>query len=97
MVSYYFLFMVSGFLKSRRLRRVKVRVITGTKTHYRQRNRSSAKCAVTGKPLRGISRGTNKRFGKLNKSKKTVSRPYGGYMSHTALKEKILNEMVLNK
>jgi len=86
--------MVNGTLKSRRLRRVKVRCTKGTVTHYVQRNRSIAKCAVTGKPLRGLPRMTNKKFGKLNKSQKTIARPYGGYMSHIALKAKILNEIV---
>jgi len=87
--------MVSGFLKSRRLRRVSVKTTNGTVTHYRQRNRSIAKCAVTKKPLRGIPRKTNRQFKNLNKSQKTISRPFGGYMSHIALKEKILNEIVL--
>jgi len=89
--------MVNGVLKSRRLARVQVKCTKGTVTHYKQRNRSIAKCAVTGKPLRGIPRLTNKKFGKLNKSQKTISRAYGGYMSHTALKEKILNDMILTE
>lgn len=89
--------MVSGQLKSRRLRRVQVRTPSGTVTHYRQRNRQTPKCAVTKKPLRGIPRLTNTKFRNLSKSKKTVSRPYGGYMSHAALKEKILNDMVFEK
>ncbi|MCB9370198.1 50S ribosomal protein L34e [Candidatus Woesearchaeota archaeon] len=88
--------MVSGQLKSRRLARVQVRTIKGTITHYRQRNRSAPKCAVTKEPLQGIPRLTNKKFGKLNKSQKTVARPFGGYMSHKALKEKILEEIVLS-
>lgn len=89
--------MVSGVLKSRRLRRVQVKLPgNSTVTHYKLRNRSIAKCAVSKKPLRGIPRKTQTKFKNLNKSQKRVSRPYGGYMSHTALKEKILNEMVLN-
>ena len=88
--------MVSGILKSRRLKRVQVKTQKGTTTHYRQRNRSIAKCAVTGKPLRGIPRLTNRKFKNLPKSKKTVARAYGGYLSHTALKEKILKDMVFN-
>lgn len=83
-------------LKSRRLKRVRVKTVKGNTTHYEQRNRQIAKCAVTKKPLRGIPRMTNKKFGKLNKSQKTVARPFGGYMSHIALKQKILNEMILN-
>ena len=87
--------MVCGNLKSRRLRRVKVKTPSGKNvTHYRLRNRKIAKCAITKKPLRGIPRLTNTKFKKLNKSQKTVSRPYGGYMSHTALKMKIIEEIV---
>ncbi len=89
--------MVSGLLKSGRLAKVKIKCTKSTRTHYNQRIRSIAKCAVTKKPLRGIPRMTNKRFGKLNKSKKTVARPFGGYMSHNALKEKILSEMVFEE
>ncbi|MEC8339189.1 MAG: 50S ribosomal protein L34e [Nanoarchaeota archaeon] len=89
--------MVSGVLKSRRLKRVQVRLPGGSNTtHYVQRNRSIAKCAVTKKPLRGIPRLTNRQFKNLNKSQKTVSRAYGGYMSHSALKQKILKEMVFD-
>jgi ribosomal protein L34E len=88
--------MVQGNLKSRRLGRVQVKTVNGTKTHYVQRNRQIAKCAVTGKSLRGIPRGTNRQFKNLNKSSKTVARPFGGYMSHQALKTKILKEMILN-
>jgi len=89
--------MVCGNLKSRRLARVQVKTINGTKVHYVQRNRQIAKCAVTGKPLRGIPRKTNRQFKNLNKSSKTVARPFGGYMSHSALKVKIMKEMILNK
>ena len=90
--------MVSGQLKSRRLRRVQVKTPGAqTVTHHRQRNRSIAKCAVTKKPLRGIPRLTNRKFKNLNKTQKTVSRPYGAYMSHTALKNKILKEMVFEE
>ena len=75
---------------------MQVRTPKGTKTHYRQRNRSIPKCAITKKPLRGIPRLTNRKFKNLNKSQKTISRAYGGYMSGGALKQKILNEIVLN-
>ena len=88
--------MVRGFLRSRRLKRVAVKTTKGNTTHYEQRNRQIAKCAITKKPLRGLPRKTNKQFGKLNKSQKTIARPYGGYMSHTALKTKIMNELVLD-
>jgi len=87
--------MVHGALKSRRLRRVQVRTPSGNNvTHYRLGNRGVAKCAVTKKPLRGIPRLTNAKFKNLNKSQKTVSRAYGGYMSHSALKMKIIEEII---
>jgi large subunit ribosomal protein L34e len=89
--------MTPGINKSRRLRRVKVKTCKGTTTHFKQENRQIAKCAITKQPLRGLPRLTNKKFGKLNKTQKTISRPYGGYMSHQALKDKIFNEMIINK
>lgn len=87
----------NGMIKSRSLRKISVKVTKGTTIHYRQKQRAIAKCAVTKKPLRGIKRLTNRQFKNLNKTQKTVNRPYGGYMSHSALKEKILNEMILNE
>ena len=62
--------MVHGALKSRRLKRVQVKTPSGKLvTHYRQRNRSIAKCAITKKPLRGLARKTNRQFKNLNRSK----------------------------
>lgn len=88
--------MVSGAFKSRTLAKVHKKTPNGrVSTHYRPRNRSIAKCGVTKKPLRGIPRLTPTKFKKLNKSQKTVARPYGGYMSHKALKNKIMNDIVL--
>ena len=87
--------MVHGALKSRRLRRVQVKTTKENTTHYKQRNRKPTKCAVTGKPLAGLVRLTNRKYKNLNKTQKTVSRAYGGYMSASALKEKILKEIVL--
>ncbi len=90
--------MVSPGLRSRkRYRRVKVRTPGGkTVTHYRERNRNIDKCAVCKKPLRGLPRMTNRKFKNLNKTKKTIDRPYGGYMCHICLSKKILEEKVLN-
>ena len=88
--------MVSGFLKSNRLRKVKVKVPSGvTRVHREQRNRQNTKCAITKKPLCGIKKFTNRQYKNLNLSQKRVARAYGGYMSHSALKEKITRESVL--
>ena len=84
--------------KSRSLKRVNVKTPSGKNViHHKKRNRQLPKCAISKKPLRGIPRLTNTKFKNLNLSSKRVSRKYGGYMSSTALKEKILNEIVLKE
>lgn len=90
--------MVNGRLKSKSLRKIQVKAPSGeTRTHYRQKQRKIVKCAVSGKALRGIPRKTQRKFKNLNMSQKRVSRAYGGYMSHNALKNKIMEEIVLNQ
>ena len=90
--------MVSGSRKSRTLAQKQRRTLGGgTSFRYVKRNRSIPKCAVTKKALRGIPRLTPAKFKNLNKSQKNVSRPYGGYMSHKALKDKIMKDMVLEE
>lgn len=87
--------MVSGKYKSRTFRRVKVKIPSGqTVIQYRKRNRKIAKCAITKKPLRGLKRMDNIRFGNLSRTKKTISRPFGGYMGHDALKKKIILDII---
>jgi len=89
--------MVMPRLRSRRLRRVKVRIPGGkTVTHYKKRNRNIEKCAICKKPLRGIPRLTNQKFKNLNKTQKTISRMYGGYICHSCLTKKLLEEKVFN-
>ncbi len=86
--------MVAPRLRSRSLRRVKVRTTKGVKIHYRKRNRGVEKCAICKKPLNGIPRLTNSKFARLNKSQKTVSRAYGGYLCARCLRKKILEEVI---
>ena len=90
--------MVFGKFKSKKLRRIKVKTPKGrVVTHLRQKLKGPTLCAITGEKLRGIKRGTKTSFKNLNKSQKRVSRAFGGYMSHIALKAKILKEQVLKK
>ena len=87
--------MAYGKLKSGKLRRVFVKTPkNNVKLHLRKKIRGSVKCAITKKPLAGIKKETNRKFKNLNLSQKRVSRAFGGYMSHSALKNKILNEVV---
>ena len=90
--------MVSGFLKSKRLRKVSVKLPSGkTVVHREQRNRKPTKCAVTKKALAGLKRMTNRQYKNQPLSQKRVARAYGGYLSASALKQKIIEEMVLGK
>jgi large subunit ribosomal protein L34e len=47
-------------------------------------------CGDTQVPLNGISRLRNPKFSKLTKRARTVSRPYGGSLSHEAVKHRIM-------
>lgn len=62
------------------------------KLHLKQR--SVPKCADTGKPLRGVlpNRGNykNRRLTHLQTKRKAVTRPYGGNLSHMALRSRII-------
>ena len=90
--------MVSGFLLSKRFRKVKVRLPSGkVVTHMRQRNRKPTLCAISKKPLVGLKRLTNRKYKNQNLSQKRVARPFGGYMSAKSLKLKIIREMVLDE
>lgn len=79
-----------------RYRQVKVKLAKGNTTHYRLKNRSVEKCAVCKKPLRGMKRLTRTKYKNLNKSQKKVERPFGGYMCHKCLAQKLFEEKVQN-
>ncbi|RLF00366.1 MAG: 50S ribosomal protein L34e [Thermoprotei archaeon] len=70
-------------LRSRSLRRVKIRTPGGLSVvHYERRKHSLPKCALCKRPLRGI--------GKLlpreeRKGVRMPTRPYGGYLCHKCL------------
>lgn len=60
-------------------------------THYRNRKRSKPRCAVCGMPLHGIP--SSYRPGKL-KSKRTVSRYFGGVLCAICLRNKLIKQLV---
>ena len=77
--------------RTRSFRRKKVKLPGGRITiQYIKRKPKQAHCAVTKKPLQGVPRLIPAQLRRLSKSQRTVSRPYGGVLSHTALKEKII-------
>jgi len=65
------------------------------------KHRSLPKCADTGKPLRGVlpNRGNlyNRRLTTLQQKRKAVSRIYGGYLSHTAVRERIIRAFLIEE
>jgi len=85
--------MVSGKLKSRTLRRVKIRTPNGTKTVYKHRKPSKPICGKCGVNLKGVPRARKSEIVNMPKTAKRPERPYGGVLcskcTRALLKEKI--------
>ena len=86
--------MVSGRFKSRTFRRVSRRAPGGrTLLHHVLRKPSKQACARCGDVLKGIARARPNQLKSMPKSRRTVSRPYGGNLcsrcSRLAIKAKI--------
>jgi len=86
--------MVTGRQKSRTFRRVHRRKPGGkTVLHYKKRKPSKAKCGRCGDILKGIKSERPYKMQNMAKTKKTVSRPYGGNLCskcmRAVIKEKI--------
>lgn len=72
---------------------IKRRTPGGRITIILKRKKSSPrKCAICKRPLQGLSRDDPWKFGRLNKTQKRISRPYGGYLCHRCLQRLIINE-----
>ena len=72
-------------LRSRSLRRVKVRTPGGrTVVHYEKRKHNIPKCALCKKPLRGVGKLTAK---EERKGIRMPTRPFGGYLCHSCLEK----------
>jgi large subunit ribosomal protein L34e len=71
--------MVRPALRSRSLRRIKVRTPgNNLVTQYKYRKPKIAKCAICKKPLQGVPRLNAADMRKLAKTKRRPERPYGG-------------------
>jgi large subunit ribosomal protein L34e len=87
--------MVRPALRSRSLRRVKVRIPGGeTVTHYEKRKPSPARCARCGRPLNAVPRLRPNRLRHLSKTSKRPERPYGGVLCAKCLAE-LLRERII--
>ncbi|MCF7871834.1 50S ribosomal protein L34e [Candidatus Woesearchaeota archaeon] len=78
--------------KSRTFRRVKVRVVSGTKTSYQRKKPSAPTCPETGQKLKGVPRALPFELKKMPKSSKRPERPYGGVLSSEATRKLMKNK-----
>jgi large subunit ribosomal protein L34e len=81
--------------KSRSLRRVFKRVISGTKLSHEKRKPKQTRCAECGAKLKGVPRLTANKAKNTPKSQKRPERPYGGELcskcTRIRIKENIKN------
>ncbi len=78
-------------LRSRSLRRIKVKLPSGKSgIHYERKRNGVAICAICKRPLNGVK--TNKVY-KFSKTEKRPERPFGGYICHSCL-EKLLKASI---
>ena len=66
--------------RSRSLRKISVRVTSGTTVHYKYRKPKKAKCGECGAVLKGVPRERPYKMKKMAKTTKRPERPYGGVL-----------------
>jgi large subunit ribosomal protein L34e len=59
--------------------------------HYLKKRANGPRCAETGKPLAGIPHIKTEQLKRLPKNRRTVARAYGGVLSGSVLKERIIS------
>jgi len=80
--------MVRPRLRSRSLRRKKVRTPGNRSiTHREKRRPKVAKCAICKKPLHGVPRLNPADMRKLAKTKRRPERPYGGNLCSSCMRD----------
>lgn len=80
--------------RSRKRRRVKVRIPGGkTKLVYKRRKPSAAKCAKCGAVLKGVPRALSAGINKLAKTQRRPERPYGGVLCSKCMRRKIIGKV----
>ncbi len=80
--------MVRRMLRSRSIKRSQMKVPGGrTVTHYKKGKASIARCAKCGRSLKGVPRKRPSELKKLPKSQRRPSRPYGGNLCSSCMRE----------
>ena len=77
--------------RTRKLRRVKVKIPAGVKTHYRKRKPKKAHCSKCQKPLGGVPRDLPYKIRQLPKTKRRPERMYAGVLCPSCLKKHLEN------
>ncbi len=75
--------------RSRTLRRVHVKVASGTKMRYVKRKPQKAHCAACKAVLSGVASERPYKMAKLSKTEKVPSRPYAGMLCSKCMRLKI--------
>ncbi|MCF2139483.1 MAG: 50S ribosomal protein L34e [Candidatus Lokiarchaeota archaeon] len=84
-----------GNKRSRSMARIQTRLPgNGHTTHFVRRRPKYAHCPITGAKLHGVPRLRPAQIRKLSKTERTVSRYYGGKISHTALSDAIRKKVL---
>jgi len=81
--------MPRAMLKNRTFRKVKVKVVSGVKTHYKRRNPARAKCGKCKKVLLAVPNKIPSKMQNMPKTAKRPERPFGGNLCSKCMREKI--------
>ncbi len=79
--------------RSRKLRRVFVKLAKGVKLVFKKRKPSKPKCSECGKPLSGVLRERPYKMRTIAKSKKRPSRKFAGSLCTQCARTKLKNEV----
>ncbi|MEA2038184.1 MAG: 50S ribosomal protein L34e [Nanoarchaeota archaeon] len=79
--------MVQPRLRSRSLRRVKVRTPSKTVTHFKREKPKVAHCGKCGAKLKGVVRARPYKMQNMPKTKKRPERPYGGVLCSACMRK----------
>ena len=76
-------------MKNRTFRKVKVKVVSGVKTHYKRRKPARAKCSQCKKVLLAVPNKIPSKMQNMPKTAKRPERPYGGKLCSKCMRELI--------
>ena len=86
--------MPAGKHKSRTLRRIFVRTVSGNVTkHFRKRKINKSSCGDCGSTLKGVPHAIQSKLKNLPKTKKRPERPYGGVLCSLCMRKKIIKQV----